>query len=596
MKNSARFFGWMQGVGRLKWCWSLLNGKMWILTLLLLMLCSTVEGENPLTNSKRILFINSYAMSHNWTRTLSVDFNNYFLESKENVLVDVVELCALTNLGNRLAEPNFDWVEDKISSGDYDLIAVADYPAFDFISSRLAAVPKGLPVVFCGGIERSAVENLPLENKSGLLRPQNSLLNIELGLALYPSTRVVAIITDATLEGRRYNEYFKSLTDLPGDIRLNLINGSDVSTAAMLSQVAGLPPESFVVYFNWKSAIPEDFQTFGGVADKLAAVSPGPVFCVNDSYLNNGFLGGFLTPGEDLGAACGRLCENILLTESRNAAQFPILYSKPELIINYPVYEKFSPVQAGNLPGNVIFRNRVPGFFAVHFVEILIFAIVILFLGSWCTFLLIRRRYLIRSKTIFSHMPVRVVVCDRKGKICFHHNCDNLRAEHDSACLKDLPYDLANKFADTLNNVFASGEKMEQEYSDSYGKRRAYFSKLPTRVFGRETVMWVSIDTNQLAQTQAELEASFNFLNITLRSIGDGVIVTDENGIIKICNSVAEELTQYLNGSSIGRSCNEVFNIVSYQDDKPIESPVEKALRTNSVVKLANHTDLIARD
>ncbi|MEG1979715.1 MAG: hypothetical protein RR060_03265, partial [Victivallaceae bacterium] len=66
--------------------------------------------------------------------------------------------------------------------------------------------------------------------------------------------------------------------------------------------------------------------------------------------------------------------------------------------------------------------------------------------------------------------------------------------------------------------------------------------------------------------------------------------------IIKICNSVAEELTQYLNGSSIGRSCNEVFNIVSYQDDKPIESPVEKALRTNSVVKLANHTDLIARD
>jgi PAS domain S-box-containing protein len=84
-------------------------------------------------------------------------------------------------------------------------------------------------------------------------------------------------------------------------------------------------------------------------------------------------------------------------------------------------------------------------------------------------------------------------------------------------------------------------------------------------------------------------------LRVTLTSIGDGVIVTDAESRVTLLNPVAQALTEW-NEEAIGRPLEEVFHIINEQTRQPVESPVQRAIRENRIVGLANHTVLIARD
>jgi PAS domain S-box-containing protein len=97
-------------------------------------------------------------------------------------------------------------------------------------------------------------------------------------------------------------------------------------------------------------------------------------------------------------------------------------------------------------------------------------------------------------------------------------------------------------------------------------------------------------------QRTSELEEERNRLTATLRSIGDGVISTDEFGIIDGLNAVAERLTGWPVDLARGRPVTEVFNIVNVESRQTVENPIERSLREGIIVGLANHTVLIARD
>ena len=99
-----------------------------------------------------------------------------------------------------------------------------------------------------------------------------------------------------------------------------------------------------------------------------------------------------------------------------------------------------------------------------------------------------------------------------------------------------------------------------------------------------------------IASHRRELAESQERLQITLRSIGDAVITTDLQGRVTFINPVAEQLTGWGEAEAQGRPLAEVFAIVNEQTRQPVENPVARVLREGTVIGLANHTLLIARD
>jgi PAS domain S-box-containing protein len=84
-------------------------------------------------------------------------------------------------------------------------------------------------------------------------------------------------------------------------------------------------------------------------------------------------------------------------------------------------------------------------------------------------------------------------------------------------------------------------------------------------------------------------------LEVTLRSIADGVITTDREGRVELLNPVAEELTGWPEEEARGRELPEVFHIVNEYTRESCENPVDRVLASGHPVELANHTVLIAR-
>jgi PAS domain S-box-containing protein len=111
-----------------------------------------------------------------------------------------------------------------------------------------------------------------------------------------------------------------------------------------------------------------------------------------------------------------------------------------------------------------------------------------------------------------------------------------------------------------------------------------------------ERIEALSREVLRRRSAEAQLQAYSERLRVTLASIGDAMIATDERGCVTMMNGVAQRLTGWSEAEAIGHPVEEVFAIINEHSRQPVESPVGKVLREGVVVGLANHTLLIARD
>ena len=101
------------------------------------------------------------------------------------------------------------------------------------------------------------------------------------------------------------------------------------------------------------------------------------------------------------------------------------------------------------------------------------------------------------------------------------------------------------------------------------------------------------IERNRIEQA---LAAEKERLMVTLRSIGDGVISTDIEGRVTLCNKVAEQLTGWTQQEALGRPLTEVFRLIDGSTRLPQESPVARVLQTGQVTMLSGRAVLVAKN
>ncbi len=93
-----------------------------------------------------------------------------------------------------------------------------------------------------------------------------------------------------------------------------------------------------------------------------------------------------------------------------------------------------------------------------------------------------------------------------------------------------------------------------------------------------------------------EIKQREEWFRVTLTSIGDGVIATDEHGNVIFVNPVAERLTGRRLAETKGLPITEVFPIYNEMTHQPVENPVRKVMALGQIIGLANHTVLEHKD
>lgn len=111
----------------------------------------------------------------------------------------------------------------------------------------------------------------------------------------------------------------------------------------------------------------------------------------------------------------------------------------------------------------------------------------------------------------------------------------------------------------------------------------------------RRMFYFILFDVTDKERYREEMINEKELLSTTLQSIGDGVVTTDNMGVITDMNSVAEKITGWDNGSAIGMPFADVFVLQKEDTGEDVENPIQKVLETGLIIGLANHTELVNR-
>jgi len=102
-------------------------------------------------------------------------------------------------------------------------------------------------------------------------------------------------------------------------------------------------------------------------------------------------------------------------------------------------------------------------------------------------------------------------------------------------------------------------------------------------------------ETTRAYETQmGELYAEKELAQVTLASIGDGVLATDEHGLVKYLNPVAEKLTGWDRAEALGVPLPEIFRLTGDHED--VAGLLRQCLEAGQSFRLAERGTLERRD
>jgi diguanylate cyclase (GGDEF)-like protein/PAS domain S-box-containing protein len=113
---------------------------------------------------------------------------------------------------------------------------------------------------------------------------------------------------------------------------------------------------------------------------------------------------------------------------------------------------------------------------------------------------------------------------------------------------------------------------------------------------GAPAALATAVDITERKLAEIALAEERERAQVTLASIGDGVIRTDAAGSVDYLNAVAERLTGWSAEEALGQPLGRIFDVVDEAGGRLLFDPVERCVREGRVVELPGSFTLLRRD
>ncbi|MBS1370157.1 MAG: PAS domain-containing protein [Lentisphaeria bacterium] len=547
---------------------------------------------------KRILLIDSHSSADIWTAMLGEGFRNSLNAKKQKINFENYELGVRYQPGIVPAEADVRALRGKLESVHYDLVVTSNNAAADLFFSERLKLPANTPLLvvpYHGPLPEGIQKRLDV---AGVEMPLNLIDNVRLAMQLEPGPRPYAIVAEASADGSRMPTGLLE-AEIPAEIMRNIrvLKGTELTTDELYREISALPADAVILFHSWSSSREEDPENSYSVLPHIRKMFPGLILGKFDSYIGHGSAGGLVARGREVGAAAGVIAGRIL--DGERAADIPFAVAGISPVFDYDALQA-AGIDMRKLPAGSTLVNEPPDFIYRHRGGLLaggglLLGLLLLSIISQY----FRRQAQKKVETLFAHSPLRTIVVGVDGRVLHCHvpeeNAGWVPVKFRN--MSGLPDPIRESFTAAVADAFGTGRKIELDYEISGRHRHAEFIRLPDdNPFRVRAVMWTSSDVTELHLTHLAVAQTAERFRLTLDSIGDGVIATDAEERITLINPVAAALTGFDAADAVGRKLDEVFRIVSYIDDAPVDSPLRKALAKREIVQLANHTDLISRD
>jgi diguanylate cyclase (GGDEF)-like protein/PAS domain S-box-containing protein len=103
-------------------------------------------------------------------------------------------------------------------------------------------------------------------------------------------------------------------------------------------------------------------------------------------------------------------------------------------------------------------------------------------------------------------------------------------------------------------------------------------------------------DITQQKQVEYNLQEQKDFFNIILGSVAEGVIATDDRGLVSFINPKAELITGWRQIEALNKPVEQVMQLRDPETKVNTENPIRVALRQQRITSMPLNTQLVARD
>lgn len=198
---------------------------------------------------------------------------------------------------------------------------------------------------------------------------------------------------------------------------------------------------------------------------------------------------------------------------------------------------------------------------------------------------------------IFDAETLRFLEVNRAARGNLGYSLDELRA---LTPLDLKPLFTERDFAEIIGPLKA-GQRDKVEFITVH--RRKDGSEYPVEMHlqrsvleSRPVLVAMILDITERRRAEEALLEEKEKAQVTLHSIGDAVITTDDRSRVEYLNPIAEALTGWTAAEARGQPLANVFRIVEEQSRREAADPVARCLSEGMIVGLANHSVLISRD
>ncbi len=566
--------------------------------------------------SHNILLLHSYHPGYAWSDRVTSAVGARLRDElgRVDLYVEFLDAKRVDPADQHHARCMRDLLETRYRDVDLEAIIVSDDCALDFLCAWGSNLVARAPVVFCGINDYSDAHLAPLGvNHTGVVEVPDVADTLALAHRLHSAASTVYVVSDRSPTGIAKRKSVQAVELLLPGLSFVYLNGEALSTAEMLAELERVPPESIVLCTVWMCDRLVDYVPFQETYSHVCSVSPAPVYALTDTWLGHGIVGGKLVRAQRQGEMAADMVARIV-KEELPASAVPLQVGS----VNRYTFDwrelKRLHINASDLPeGSEILyqpvwayhgqiRRVVVGGSAALLAVVLLTALIASHVA--------RRRAEADEErlTFVIEATQEVIATTRPGKELIYINAAGKRLFG----MDELPVpwtrvmatyavDSQVRFEDeAMPAIMREGMwRGEMEMVRASGEHFLAHQTLIAHWGSAGQLAALSTvirDISEEKRVERELRHRERDLRITLESIGDAVMATDEKGRITRVNQVACALTGWSPEEAVGSDILDVLCLVDAKTRDLVESPVRRAMREGRTVTLTGDNILLSRD
>ncbi len=381
------------------------------------LLLNAASGKAVPSSEKKILVLASFHLAHDWTAkltdTIQADSKNFSPPPQITIVAfDMMRVYESQNSEKKLLH-----YLSVIQKGKFDMIVALDSPIMNLLLENSDKVPAGIPIVFggCENISPDIKQKHP--NITGVIQKDDAEGTLRAGLALYPDTRTVMVLSDDSPESREFEQDFKARIPSIKGVDFIFVNNADMAIEEIHRKIANLPENALLMLSPWRGLGGNDYQSLPAFGMDISQFSKRPYLVNCTGMFNHGALGGMITDPVIHGHEVSRLMEEVL--KKGSARDIPLTYGK--MIPLFDWHEMTgNNLDGSRLPKDAVYLNQpVPVWKEHQNVFLSSLGVIFLVIGGAAFYVHISRKSLKRGRDILRILPGRVGIINRAEKVLF---------------------------------------------------------------------------------------------------------------------------------------------------------------------------------